>query len=438
MTASDLEDAGSVPMISFPSRSLPHLLARVFGPPLMVEPARMEVLVASLPRVLAVRGRDGDAPLRDVGLAADPRTGVATIDIAGALVRRAGRIDAESTPLRSYEAIAADLRRAEADPAVRGILLDVDSWGGEVGQAFDLARAIRAVASRIPVWALVNDAATSAAYLLASSATRVLMTETSSVGSIGVMALHRDQSGQDAREGLVYTPIYAGARKVDGNPHAPLSGQAREGIQREVDRLYDLFVDVVAAHRPGLSAAQVRDLEARVLYGPDAVAAGLADAIRTVDEARREFASHLQSRGHPAMDDQTITPGASAPPAAAPGNVAPTPGSAAPAPPVADASNVVRLAIADARAAHADIVAACALAGVPALAADFIRAGTALADVRAQLVGARAAQDAPAIEPHHDGPADAPSATTSRTRVPATITPAEAWARHRPNHEGAR
>jgi ClpP class serine protease len=132
---------------------------------------------------------------------------------------------------------------------VRAILLDVDSPGGETGGVFDLADRIRAASRVKPVWAVANDMAFSAAYALASAAERVFVSRTSGVGSIGVIALHADQSAKDEQDGVRYTTVFAGARKNDLNPHAPLSDEAFAGLEAEVNRVYDLFVGTVAQHR---------------------------------------------------------------------------------------------------------------------------------------------------------------------------------------------
>jgi hypothetical protein len=123
------------------------------------------------------------------------------------------------------------------------------SAGGEVGGLFDLVDRIHAIraASGKPIWAIAAEAALSAAYAIASAADRIYVTQTGEAGSIGVVAVHVDESGADAQDGLAWTFIHAGARKVDGNPHQPLSDHARADLQADVDLMYGRFVAVVAA-----------------------------------------------------------------------------------------------------------------------------------------------------------------------------------------------
>ena len=155
---------------------------------------------------------------------------------------------------------------------------------GESSGVFDLADKIRTIGLQKPVWAVANDMAFSAAYALASAAQKVFVSRTGGVGSIGVIAMHVDQSVKDAQDGLHYTAVYAGSRKNDLSPHGPMTTEAQRFLQGEVDRVYGLFVDTVARHR-GLSSNTVRDTEAGLFFGKEAVRAGLADAVGTLDDA---------------------------------------------------------------------------------------------------------------------------------------------------------
>ncbi|MEW5890347.1 MAG: S49 family peptidase [Pseudomonadota bacterium] len=219
--------------------------------------------------------------------------GIAVIPVLGTLVRRSSYLGAASG-LTSYHDIEAMAEQAFADPDVRAVLLEIDSSGGEAGGVFDLAERLRQLAqsSGKPLWAIADEAALSAAYAIAAAAERIWVTTTAEAGSIGVVAVHLDQSARDAMEGLSYTFIHAGARKVDGNPHRPLSEEARAAITQDMESLYTRFVDWVASRR-GLSAARVRAQEAGIYRGETAVQAGLADAVGTLRDALAAFESRL-------------------------------------------------------------------------------------------------------------------------------------------------
>jgi ClpP class serine protease len=90
--------------------------------------------------------------------------------------------------------------------------------------------------------------------------------------------MHIDQSGWDAKTGLVFTPIFAGAHKVDFSSHAPLSPEAMASIQSDINATYDIFVETVARNL-GMTAAAVRATEAGIYQGERAVETGFADSV---------------------------------------------------------------------------------------------------------------------------------------------------------------
>ena len=325
-------------------------------------------------------------------LAAAPE-GIAVIPIHGSLVKRSFGTEAASG-LTSYGEIAAMLDAALADPQISGILLDIDSPGGEASGSFELARRVREVAAQKPVWAVANDAAYSAAYAIAASAQRLFVTETGGVGSIGVIALHVDQSVKDAKEGYHFTAITAGAHKNDYSPHEPLSDAAKTELQGEVDRLYAIFTEHVAAMR-GLDLAAVRSTEAGLFFGTNAVAQGLADGVQTLDATLSQFHQFLNARNHSPSQVRGVIRAE----AALPHKELSMPDSQDILQnPVADTIDLVEAEklVADAKREVTQTAQAiaelCLLAGCPDRTAEFIAAGKSQADVRRVLIDARAAQ----------------------------------------------
>ncbi|MBA1686703.1 S49 family peptidase, partial [Escherichia coli] len=140
--------------------------------------------------------------------------GIAVLPVTGTLVHRLGGMRPFSGRT-GYDGIVACLQQAMADSQVRGVLLDIDSPGGQAAGAFDCADMIYRLRQQKPVWALCNDTACSAAMLLASACSRRLVTQTSRIGSIGVMMIHFSYAGHLAQAGVDITLIYAGAHKVD-------------------------------------------------------------------------------------------------------------------------------------------------------------------------------------------------------------------------------
>ncbi len=378
---------------------LPHFAARVLGTPLLIHPQKLEVILS----VLAARIGIAAAPVPNAAFSAIAQEDasnapyqihrITVIPVTGSLVNRALGLEAFSG-LTSYSAIRRNLDAALADTNVDGIVLDIDSPGGEAGGAFDLADYIFSARKVKPIWAVASDQAFSAAYAIASSCERVFVTRTGGVGSIGVIALHVDQSQKDAQDGYRYTPVYAGQRKNDFNSHAPLSPDAQTALQSEVDRLHSLFVATVARNR-GLSDDAVRTTEAGLFFGDNALTAHLADAIGTLDDAVLQLTDVIRVQRaatlapHAAVSSSPLSftthqenPPMESPTLAAPEiGAAPSPASASPTVDAAPNSGAQALAIAD----------LCLLAGMPERTADLLKRGVHIDEARRELLAAKAA-----------------------------------------------
>lgn len=270
----------------------PHLFSRLYNTPLMLHPdkaaliesvfrnyaGKIDAEVLEIPRPAAAMysSSRGDKPysLSDGG--------VAVIPVMGTLVQRASSLDAMSG-ITSYSRVSGLLNTALNDNDVRGIVLELDSPGGEVNGLYDLADAIYAARSVKPLWAVANESAYSACYAIGSAADKLYMPRTAGVGSIGVIAMHVDQSKRDATQGYSYTAIFAGDKKNDFNSHAPLSDSALADLQAQIDRLYGMFVDTVARNR-AISSSVVTATQAGVIYPQQAVDEGFADGIATLQD----------------------------------------------------------------------------------------------------------------------------------------------------------
>lgn len=210
---------------------------------------------------------------------------VAIVPVVGVLAKRANMF-MQISGGTSLQMMAGWLDQAAADPQVAAIVLEIDSPGGQVDGVQQFAAQVQAVrAAGKPVVAWINGVGASGAYWIASAAERVLIADTTTVvGSIGVVATHVDVSKREAALGMKTTEITAGKYKRIASSYAPLSEEGRATLQQQVDAIYSVFVDAVAAHR-GVSAEQVlTDMaDGRVFIGQQAITAGLVDGVSTLD-----------------------------------------------------------------------------------------------------------------------------------------------------------
>ena len=270
----------------------PALFSRIFNTPLMIQPSKLDAIIAG------IGGRFGfdNKPMPEMALTAtgghkqpgyEVIGSVAVIDIFGVLVHRGG-FDANSSYLLGYDRIGTAFIAALNDTAVKSILLQIDSPGGEVAGAFELAAMIKQARETKPVNAVISSMATSAGYLLASAAGDIAISQTGVAGSVGVFLRHVDVSKMAENEGFKVTYVFAGGHKIDGNPHEPLPDAVKADLQTEINKLYGLFVSTVADNR-GLKLGTVKAQEAAVFTGQDAIKAGLADRMATPDEVLAEM-----------------------------------------------------------------------------------------------------------------------------------------------------
>jgi ClpP class serine protease len=404
-----------------------QIAQRAFNTPLMVDPAKALAFLSGLgPRItgqeITFQGLEVEAA--DQTAASQPaRTslfgndlaqrhqrngtqpyavvdGIAVIEISGTLVHRGAWIG-QSSGLTSYEGIAAQLQAALIDPGVRGIALDIDSFGGEVAGAFDLADRIRVARAQKPVHAFVAEHALSAGYVLASQADRIILPRTGAVGSIGVVALHTDMSGALDQKGIAVTLIHAGVHKIDANPYQPLPEAVHDQMQCELEVIRFLFAETVAAGRGDrMTHAAALSTEAAVFRGADAITAGLADELADPVTAFRSFSAaprgtNPTSRKGPQMTTSTDTPNPAPTAVANPTQTTTTAAPTLPMPSVAVAPNPVAMSADAVRIEAAEVAQVCAQAarlGVTIDAADAVTRGLKPEALRARVLADLAAR----------------------------------------------
>lgn len=215
--------------------------------------------------------------------------GIAFIPVSGLLLNRFSRSWGWVT---GYNYIREMLNAALADPDVQMIVFDCNSGGGEVSGCFELCADIRASRSVKPSMAVVDAAAYSACYAIASSATKLVVTPSGGVGSIGVVAMHIDYSKWLSEVGIKVTFIYSGDHKVDGNQYESLPEPVRKSIQGRVDAIRTEFVALVSENR-GVDTQVVFDTQAKCFTASEGLDLGLVDAITTPIEAVRAFVCEL-------------------------------------------------------------------------------------------------------------------------------------------------
>ena len=231
--------------------------------------------------------------------------GIAYIPVRGSLINRS---TASYSFVTGYKSIEQRVSAAVADPDVRGIVLDVDSFGGEAAGCFECAAVVQAARAIKPVLAVVDSNAYSAGYAVAAAATRVSLVPSGGAGSVGVVTMHVDYSKAMDDAGYKVTFVFAGDHKIDGNPYEPLPASVKANIQARIDDRYAAFVAHVAQAR-GMTEQAVRDTQAATFGAKDALALGLIDSIAPAPEALAAFLDSLPAQAGSAffMEQKTMS-----------------------------------------------------------------------------------------------------------------------------------
>lgn len=276
----------------------------VAAQPWAIQPEMLET-IASISRrenesVGAVEARLG-RPLQNAR-SVTLRDGVAVVPVSGPIMRYAN-LFSEVSGATSLDMLARDFTAAAEDPAVKHIVLNIDSPGGQANGIAELAAMIRA--SSKPVTAYVDGTAASAAYWLASAAGRIVMSKTAMVGSIGAVLSLDTRKREGALE-------IVSSQSPNKRPDVT-TDTGRAQIQSLIDSLAQVFVDDVAAYR-GVSTDTVLEKfgQGAMFVGADAVARGMADQIGTLETLIAGL-SGSTSKGGQIMAEANGTPAAEKP-----------------------------------------------------------------------------------------------------------------------------
>ncbi|MCZ6653722.1 MAG: signal peptide peptidase SppA [Planctomycetota bacterium] len=221
--------------------------------------------------------------LRDPGWVSDK---IALIDVDGVIVNRhSGRMFSEGE--HPVSLLLEKLAAAQRDPAVKAVVLRINSPGGSVTASALMHEEItRFKKTGKPVVAMMMDVAASGGYYIACACDEIIAYPSTVTGSIGVIMQTVDLSGTLAKLGVSTDAITSGPRKGAGSPLQPMSAQDRAIFQAVIDEMFHRFVDVVDEGRPDLSRERIVELaDGRIYTARQAHEAGLVDRIGNLRDA---------------------------------------------------------------------------------------------------------------------------------------------------------
>lgn len=223
---------------------------------------------------------------------------VAVMNLTGTISQKANLVTRYSGGT-STEQFASLFQETMADPAVKAMVINIDSPGGSVfgvQELSDLIFGARGQGKRMT--AVANPMAFSAAYWIGTAADRLVVTPSGEVGSVGVLAVHVDESARNAKAGYAVTIVRSSENKAAFSNLEPLSDVGYQQIKAGVDRIRDQFVADVARNRAGVKAKAPKDFGGGLTYGAaDAVKNGMADGVGTLQGVIQAEIERLRSEG---------------------------------------------------------------------------------------------------------------------------------------------
>lgn len=172
------------------------------------------------------------------------------------------------------------------DPAVRAVVLRINSPGGVVAPTQEIFTAVRRLReAKKPVVASLGSVAASGGYYVAVAADRIYASPGTLTGSIGVVMQLANLEGLLKKVGVEYVVVKAGAYKDVGNMARAMTPEERRILQSLLDDVYEQFITAVAEGR-GLDPQAVRAFaEGRIYSGRQARSLRMVDDLGGLEDA---------------------------------------------------------------------------------------------------------------------------------------------------------
>jgi protease-4 len=201
-----------------------------------------------------------------------PSSYVARIKIEGLIRNNTGRTEA--------------LARLEKSGRARAVIVHIDSPGGTTAGSEQLYDSLRALQAKKPMVVVVDGLAASGAYIAAISSEHIIASDTSLVGSIGVLFQYPNFTEVLKTIGVKVEEIKSSPLKAAPNGFEPTSPEAHAAIEAIVLDSYAWFKNLVQTRREMNDAELTQVADGRVFTGRQGLKLKLVDALGNEKTAR--------------------------------------------------------------------------------------------------------------------------------------------------------
>jgi len=199
--------------------------------------------------------------------------GTGVIPIAGVIGKSLSPLE-KMTGAVDVSDIADTIDEYAMNPQVTRIAFQVSSPGGTVTGVEELANKVRNIAK--PTMAYSDTEVASAAFWIAAASDKLVVSPSSTVGSVGVYMVVADYSEAAKAEGIKMIVIKAGQHKAIGVPGAEVTDAHQAHLQEGVDEIHADFKAAVLKTRKMVKA---EDMEGQVFSGKQAAQRGLVTGL---------------------------------------------------------------------------------------------------------------------------------------------------------------
>ena len=193
-------------------------------------------------------------------------------------------------PIMSADEIIKEIEKAQKDPKIKGVLLNINSPGGAVPPSIEIAYAIKELKKHKPVIAYASGIMASGSYYASIYANKIIANPGSIVGSIGVIM--QSVNAEELMDTIGIKPqiVKQGTFKEAGTPTREWTAEERAELETLTKDTYDLFVKDVATARGLDINASKSYADAHIFSSKRAKEAGLIDEIGVKSQAKTQVA----------------------------------------------------------------------------------------------------------------------------------------------------
>lgn len=216
------------------------------------------------------------------GMGGSDKEHTAVVDILGVIA------DGE---VASAENIIEGLRDAVKDEKTKGVILNINSPGGSPVQSayvYDEIRRLKKKHPEIPIYAVVSDICASGGYYIAAAADKIYVSESSMIGSIGVLMNGFGFVNTMEKLGVDRRLLIAGKHKALMDPFSAVKQEETAHMQALLNEVHQQFISAVRAGR-GDRLVETKDMFSGLVWtGVQGIKLGLADDLGSVDSIARD------------------------------------------------------------------------------------------------------------------------------------------------------